>query len=120
MSTGFPDADARDDFNRVRRQRVLAKVGGKLRGTSPAVDQILLLEEVTRALGRVGQRHLGLQVIPLASIVGTVDRARQYDRQFRPTGDQERERWERIASAMPRGQALPPSHVYRRGRLHAL
>jgi hypothetical protein len=93
-------------------------MGGKLRGASPAADQILLLEEVTRALGRVGQRHLGLQVIPLATIVGTVDRARQYDRQFRPTGDQERDRWERVAAAMRRGQSLPPIDVYRVGELH--
>jgi hypothetical protein len=118
VSTGFPDADARDDFSRVRRQRSLAKVAARLRGVSGEVEPILLFEEVTRALGRVGQRQLGLQVIPLDSVVGTVDRGREYDRKFRPTSNRERERWERIDAAMRRGTALPPIDAYRVGNLH--
>lgn len=118
MSTGFPDADARDDFSRVRRQRVLANLRGRLRWGPDDLAPILVLEEVTRALGRVGQRHLGLQLIPVDSIVGTVDREQDYDRRFRPTSDRHRERWEKIASAMRRGEALPPIDVYRVGELH--
>jgi hypothetical protein len=118
VSTGFPDADARDDFDRVRRQRVMARLRSRLRGQPGDVDQILPFEEVVRALGRVGERPLGLQVIPLDSIVGTVDRAREFDRQFRPTSGRPRERWERIAAAMRRGAAMPPIEVYRVGALH--
>ena len=118
MSTGFPDADARDDFMRVRRQRVLSRLRLRLSGRDGDVDQILPFEEVVHALGRVGERHLGLEVIPLESIVGTVDRGLEFDRQFRPTSSRPRERWERIAAAMRRGQALPPIDVYRVGELH--
>ena len=118
MSTGFPDADARDDFVRVRRQRVLSRLRLRLSGRDGDVDQILPFEEVVHALGRVGERYLGLEVIPLDSIVGTVDRGREFDRQFRPTSSRPRERWERIAAAMRRGQAMPPIDVYRVGELH--
>jgi hypothetical protein len=118
VSTGFPDADARDDFIRVRRQRVLSRLRARLSGRDGDVDQILPFEEVVRALGRVGERALGLQVIPLASIVGTVDRGSEFDRQFRPTSSRPRERWERIAAAVRRGQAMPPIEVYRVGELH--
>jgi hypothetical protein len=117
VSTGFPDADARDDFLRVRRQRVLRGLRVKLTGRGD-IDQILPFEEVVRALGRVGERSLGLQVIPLDSVVGTVDRGHEFDRQFRPTSNRPRERWERVAAAMRRGEALAPIDVYRVGELH--
>lgn len=118
MSTGFPDSDARDDFSRVRRQRVLAGLRARLKLGADDAEPILVLEEVTRVLGRVGQRQLGLQVIPLDSVVGTVDREQDYDRRFRPVSNRNRERWERIAAAMRRSEALPPIDVYRVGELH--
>lgn len=49
------------------------------------------------ALGRRGERSLGLQTIEVDSIVGTVDRSREFDRSFRPTTQRVRTRWERIA-----------------------
>jgi hypothetical protein len=71
-----------------------------------------------QALGRRGERYLGLQTIPLDSIVGTVDRSREFDRRFRPKSRRLRQRWERIDKAMREGQAMPPIDVYRIGELH--
>ncbi|MGH2781438.1 MAG: chromosome partitioning protein ParB, partial [Thermoleophilaceae bacterium] len=68
--------------------------------------------------GRRGERRLGLETIALDSIVGTVDRGREFDRSFRPTSGRVRPRWERIATAQRRGQAMPPIDVYRIGQLH--
>jgi hypothetical protein len=65
-----------------------------------------------------GERRLGLQVIPLDSIVGSVDRTREFDRRFRPTSARVRQRWERLATAHRRGEAIPPIDVYRVGELH--
>jgi hypothetical protein len=59
-----------------------------------------------------------LQVIPLDSIVGSVDRTRDFDRWFRPRSGRSRERWERLARAQRRGEAIPPIDVYRVGDLH--
>jgi hypothetical protein len=73
---------------------------------------------VVGALGRRGERRLGLQTIPLDSIVGTVDRSREFDRSFRPTSRRVRGRWERVAKAMRRGEAMPPIDVYRICGLH--
>ena len=53
--------------------------------------------------------------IPLDSIVGTVDRTREFDRSFRPTIGRVRGRWERIAAGQRRGESLPPISVYRVG-----
>lgn len=57
-------------------------------------------------------------MIPLDSIVGTVDRSREFDRRFRPTSGQVRERWQRLALAQRRGESIPPIEVYRVGEMH--
>jgi hypothetical protein len=115
--TGLPRADAQGDFSRARRRRVLARLSSRLRRADD-VDHILPFEEVVRALGRTGERRLGLQLIPLDSIVGTVDRSREFDRAFRPTSPRVRERWQRINLAQRKGAAMPPIDVYRIGELH--
>jgi hypothetical protein len=116
--TGLNAADAQDDFLRVRRRRALSRIAHRLRGEPGDVNVILPFEEVVAALGRTSERQLGLQVVPLDAIVGTVDRTRDFDRQFRPTTGRVRARWERIAAAMRRGDSLPPIDVYRIGDLH--
>jgi ParB/Sulfiredoxin domain len=50
--------------------------------------------------------------------VGTVDRSRDFDRSFRPTSQRVRRRWEGIAEAIRRGQAMPPIDVYKIGDLY--
>jgi hypothetical protein len=115
--TGLPSADAQFDFSRARRRRALARLSARLRRVDD-VDHILPFEEVARALGRVGERRLGLQLIPLDSIIGTVDRSREFDRSFRPTSPRVRERWQRINLAQRKGEAMPPIDVYRIGELH--
>jgi hypothetical protein len=115
---GSPRADAQSDFARARRRRALALLSARLRGEPDDVAVILPFEEVVAALGRTGERPLGLQTIDIASIVGTVDRTRDFDRDFRPTTPRTRERWERIAAAQRRGESMPPIDVYRVGELH--
>ena len=82
------------------------------------MNHILPFEEVVRALGRTGEKRLGQQLISLDSIVGTVDRSREFDRSFRPTSPRVRERWQRINLAQRKGEALPPIDVYRIGDMH--
>src|SRR4051794_11284900 len=131
MRTGLNAADAQDDFLRARRRQSVARLGRLPRpgrgghGGVPAlsrergdIDVILPFDEVVAALGRTGERDLGLKAIPLDSIVGTVDRKTDFDREFRPTTSRVRTRWERIAAAMHRGDPLPPISVYRVGDVH--
>jgi len=115
--TGLPSADAQFDFSRARRRRALARLSARLRRADD-VNHILPFEEVARALGRIGERRLGQQLISLDSIVGTVDRSREFDRSFRPTSPRVRERWQRINLAQRKGEAMPPIDVYRVGELH--
>ncbi|MFC0114272.1 hypothetical protein [Kibdelosporangium aridum] len=116
--TGFPRADAENDFLKARRRQVLSRLAAWLRREPDDVNIMLPFDEVVEALGRVGERRLGPQVIRLDSIVGSVDRTRDFDRRFRPTSGRLRERWERLARAQRRGEPIPPIEVYRVGDLH--
>ncbi|WP_436502205.1 chromosome partitioning protein ParB [Actinokineospora sp. HUAS TT18] len=102
----------------MRRRQVLSRLGAWLRREPDDVNIMLPFDEVVGALGRTGEKRLGLRVIPLDSIVGSVDRTRDFDRRFRPTSGRARERWERLALAQRRGEAVPPIEVYRVGDLH--
>ncbi|GAA1035366.1 MULTISPECIES: chromosome partitioning protein ParB [Amycolatopsis] len=116
--TGFPRADAENDFLRARRRQVLSRLSTWLRREPDDVNIMLPFHEVVQALGYVSEARIGTRVITLDSIVGTVDRSRDFDRRFRPTSARVRQRWERLALAARRGEAIPPIEVYRIGELH--
>ena len=119
MSTGFPQEDAKSAFARERRRRALARIAARLRHEPDDVSSMLPFEEVVAALGRRAEHDLGVQTIPLDSIVGSVDRrVGEFDREFRPVSPELRGRWERIAAARRRGEPMPPIDVYRIGELH--
>jgi hypothetical protein len=116
--TGFLTQDASNDFSRARRRQVLRRLSGRLRREPGDLDLILPFDEVVTALGKTGERRLGVVSIDLDSIVGTVGRGRDFDRRFRPTSHRVRRRWERIAAATRRGESMPPISVYRVGDFH--
>jgi hypothetical protein len=119
VDTGFPAADSRDDFARARRSAVLARLGARLRMREGDVDVLLPFDEVVGALGHRGEQHVpGVQTVDLDTIVGSVDRRSGFDRQFRPTSDLTRSRFERLALAVRRGEDLPPVDLYRVGEVH--
>jgi hypothetical protein len=116
--TGFPRADVENDFLRARRRQVLARLAHRLRREPDDVNLILPFDEVIDALGRQGERSLGLRTIRLDEVVGTVDSRRDFDRRFRPTSGRVRERWERLALAQRRGEPIPPIDVYLVGGMY--
>jgi hypothetical protein len=117
--TGLPQHDAQHDFTLARRSRALAKIVSRLRFEPDDVSVMLPFEEVVAALGRRSEHDVGVQTIRLDSIVGTVARRRgEFDRNFKPVSKGVRGRWESIATARRRGQAMPPIDVYRIGELH--
>src|SRR6185312_1423923 len=117
-STGMPGLDAQTDFLRARRRAALGAMVARLRGEPSDVRLVLPYEEVVAALGFVSERSAGKAVVPLDAIVGTVDRGRDFDRSFRPTTGRVRSRWEHIATAMRRGEAMPPVDLVRVGQLY--
>ena len=117
-STGMPGLDAQTDFLRARRRAALGAMVARLRGEPDDVRLILPYEEVVAALGYISEHSAGSAVVPLDAIVGTVDRGRDFDRSFRPTTGRVRSRWEHIATAMRRGEAMPPVDLVRIGQIY--
>ena len=116
--TGFPAADAEHDFLRIRRRQVLSRLAAWLRREPDDVSEILPFDEVVAALGRTGERRLGLQVIELDTVVGSVDRAGE---PFPPLPGALRAGPEvpvEVARAQRRGENIPPIDVYRIGGMH--
>lgn len=116
--TGFPSADAENDFSRQRRRAELARLAGWLTRQPADVNTVLPFDEVVAALGKTGETFLGLVVVDVSTIVGSVDRTRDFDRYFRPTSARIRERWQRLATAQRRGESVPPVQLYRVGHMH--
>jgi hypothetical protein len=118
MSTGQPREDAKIAFDRERRRRALSRLASRMRFEADDVSHILPFEEVVAALGATSRTSIGEQVVPLEKIVGTVDRRHgDFDRSFRPSPST-RGRWERIAEARKRGEAMPPIDVFQIGDLY--
>ena len=115
FDTGLLWVDVEDDFTRARRRQVMARLAGWLR-RRPGDDRILSFDEVVAALGWRGEHYLGLQTIELDTVAGTVDSRRDFDRRFRPTSNQVRQRWERLDLAQRRGVAIPPDRRLPRRR----
>ncbi len=116
-STGVPRVDAEHDFIRARRRAGLARLIARLRGEPDDVGVILPFE-VIEALGFVSEHPIGLHVVPLDAVVGTIDRRLDFDRRFRPTSTRVRSRWEQLAAASRRGEPIPPVDLLRVGQIY--
>ena len=124
MRTGLVQQDVRDDFDRARRQAARAMMAGWLLGRPASRNRLAVLGEVTSAPGaggpgrrleyeRVGRlRPAGEAMVPISQIVGTVEPTRYFDRQFQPTSDDVRARFQRIAAEIRSGRGMDPvEHV---------
>jgi hypothetical protein len=114
METGNLFVDAQTAFDRQRRRRLLeAAVRWLLR--RPGEGRRLESLEQTLSPAIPGSRRaVGVQTIPLESIVGTAEpvKAMAFDRGFRAPASSRR-RWERLWVAGRRGASLPPISVFR-------
>lgn len=75
---------------------------------------LLPYDEVRGRLRIVGQAYGGLQAIPVARIVGSLDRTVDFDRDFRPRRGLSRNRLASLRAAFPDGP-LPPIEVHEIG-----
>jgi len=128
MRTGLIQQDARDDFDRARRQANWAKMTGWLLGRSASRNRLAVLGEVTAGTGagepggrrleyeRVGRHgRTGEAMVPIGEIAGTVEPTKCFDRQFRPTSDHVRARFQRIAAEVRSGRGMDPVELYQCG-----
>src|SRR6266702_1205197 len=90
---------ASNDFERARRKAFLNDLRSTLGGRP---NWLLAFEQVQSVLPIKGQSYRGMQEVPVASIVGSVDRYHDFDRAFLPTQTRTRPRWESVDRAAAR------------------
>jgi hypothetical protein len=106
----------RSTYERARRRQAYRRLA-RLIGRSPPPADLLPLDEVTRRLRAFEQSYLGVMPIEVSKIVGTVDRAGEFDRDFLPRRRRVEDRWRRVEEAFPEGD-FPPIQVYRLGEAY--
>ena len=77
-------------------------------------DSLLPLAEVTERLRVTGHSYVGVRSIPLEKIIGSVDRACEFDRDFRPQRRDSDARMRALQAAFPNGD-FPPISVFEVG-----
>lgn len=105
-----------NDFYEARLQAALRHVLARLTRTS---DELLSYEEVAAQLPLSAPSDRGIQSIPVAAIVGSVGRAKDFTRDFLPRHGQDMYRWARVRTAFldPRG-SMPAIEVYKIGDVY--
>jgi nucleotide-binding universal stress UspA family protein len=106
---------ARDDFRNARRQAKLKEIINRVTGRP---SDLLPFEEVRRKLKASRREQLGLQRIPLDSIVGSVGRYTDFTRDFLPRRDTMASRWVRVKTRFQNIEDMPPIHVYKIGEVY--
>jgi hypothetical protein len=106
------DSRAAGDFGRVRRRAWFREVLARLAGRS---NQLLSYEAVRRSLKLGGPVYRGVKTVPVAQIIGSVDRYRDFDDVFLPKQDSTAQRWKSIARAFYSDVGLPPVRLYKVG-----
>jgi hypothetical protein len=75
-------------------------------------------EQVRSALPVKGQHWIGIQVVPLNKIVGSVGRYRDFDTAFEPRQTRTRGRWMSVDVAHLKDINLPPVELYKIGDIY--
>src|SRR5207253_3214182 len=102
--------EASADFERARRKAFLNDLSAIYRRRP---NLLLSFEDVQRAFSIQGQYSRGVQQVPVSSIVGSVGRYNDFDRQFLPTQSHTRPRWESVDIANLTDVPLPPVQLYK-------
>ena len=81
-------------------------------------NRLLSFDEVKDKLNLRGSAYRGLHTVPVKSIIGSVDRYRDFDSAFLPTQPHTADRWKAINSFYYSDEALPPVKLYQVGDVY--
>ena len=100
------------DFDRARRRAFFGRMVARLRGDR---GRLLAFDEI-RKMRRADKRLcLGMRVVEVSRIVGSVGRHEDFDRGFMPMTKCLKSRWKRVNGAFHRWEELPPVRLYKIG-----
>jgi len=103
---------AREDFGKVRKREVIARILALLRAQKA---EMLSLGDVRSLLKPESETYRGMQVVPIAKIVGSEGRYKDFDKAFLPRHDKLMKRWMRVDVAHYANVILPPIKLFEIG-----
>ncbi|MBI3159958.1 MAG: universal stress protein [Chloroflexi bacterium] len=107
-------ARAVQDFREARRKAALQKVMARVTGRS---DSLLSFDDIEDKLRLGSPYRRYLDDIPLDSIIGSVGRYLDFNREFLPLSDSDESRWARVRVAFEE-QGLAPVEVHKIGETY--
>jgi hypothetical protein len=106
---------AASDYGRARLKSFLRRIASLISGQP---RELLSYEAVKTSLHIGGPIYRGLELVPLTSIVGTLNRYQDFDRAFNPTQGETAGRWENVDRAFYQHKGLPPVVLYKVGQVY--
>lgn len=103
---------ARGDFGRARQREIMGRILGFLKSQK---DEMLSLGDVRRIVRPDSETYRGMQTVPIAKIVGSEGRSRDFNRAFLPRHDKMMRRWMNIDVAHYQNVILPPIKLFEIG-----
>ncbi len=112
-----PDLNLRTqaDFTAARLKALFRELLAFLTGRP---NRLLAYSAVREKLRLGGPIYRGVQTVPIAQIIGSVDRYRDFDRAFLPKQDFMSERWQKVSRAWYQDLSLPPILLYKVGEVY--
>jgi hypothetical protein len=98
-------SQAGEQFRRLHGQAVRHRFWSALTGKQ---QSLLNLDDAQQQMTTGSRSHRGVQLVPLAQIRGSEGRSNDFDVEFRPLREHNRDRWVDIAIARSEDRALPP------------
>ena len=112
MSGGF---EFDSDYSTARTKALFNSLRARLAGRP---NRLLSYDEIKDKLHLGGSGYGGIRSVPVRSIIGSVDRYRDFDRAFLPAQAFTGDRWKAINRAFYRDEALPPIKLYQVGDVY--
>lgn len=109
------DEQVRQDFERARHRALIHDLLSIVKRQS---NELIPYHEVRKRLSPEGESYRGIQVVPVHKIVGSVDRFRDFDREFLPRHGHTAGRWQNIDRAYYEDVRLPPVQLYKVGDVY--
>ena len=105
---------ALEDFRKARSKAELQQLWALVTGRTVG---LLPYDEITKRLHATGFSSKGLMEIPVEAIVGSVNRYQDFNHNFLPLHDADRQRWATVKAMMtsPGSAGLPPIRAYKLG-----
>jgi hypothetical protein len=103
---------ARGDFGRARQREIMSRILGLLKSQK---NEMLSLPDVRSIVRPHGETYRGMKTVPIAKIVGSEGRSRDFNRAFLPRHDKMMRRWTSIDVAHYENVILPPIKLFEIG-----